>query len=257
MSSRIYIIIALILAIRLIIAYYQRINRSTFTVMTYNIASGHKPDGERNESLINSYFKAKKPGIIGLNEVDINTNRSNNTNQLSVVSNNLNYNMAFSKSLDFQGGYYGNGLLTKYDILQQKQILLYNEQNSEQRSLLHTVINVQGVNVNALVTHLEYNSKDVRTKQLAYIKDYIKKLSGPIIIMGDFNLESSLELEMMTNEFNIIYGSSIPVTFPSENSTLDYILYSKNLDLKSYVVDKKNYSDHYPVSATFSFKELK
>lgn len=235
---------------------YSQDNKPTFTVMTYNIASGHKPDGGRNESLINDYFKLKNPDIIGLNEVDINTERSNNTNLLSVISDKLDYNSVFSKSIDFQGGHYGNGLLTKYNILSQEQKLLYNEQGSEQRSLLHTVINIQDFNTNVLLTHLEYNNKDVRTKQLEYIKDYIQHLSGPIILMGDFNLESPSELDVLTNKLNVIYGLSSPVTFPSDNITLDYILYSKELELVSYNVDEKNYSDHYPVLATFSFKKL-
>jgi endonuclease/exonuclease/phosphatase family metal-dependent hydrolase len=257
MNSKINMTTILALIVNMSVGLPQGNSKPTFTVMTYNIASGHKLDGGRNESLINNYFKFKSPDIIGLNEVDINTERSNNTNQLTVLSNNLNYSRAFSKSIDFQGGHYGNGLLTKYDILSQEQKLLYNEQGSEQRSLLHTIINIQGINTNVLVTHLEYNNKDVRAKQLEYIKNYIQHLSGPIILMGDFNLESPSELDILTDKLNVIYGSSSPVTFPSDNITLDYILYSEELKLVSYNVDEKNYSDHYPVLATFLFKKLR
>lgn len=254
-----YILVILLVAIFCITLLYKYFHStkekvSHLTVITYNIASGHKLNGDNNQNELINYFKKDNYEIIGLNEVDRITKRSNKVDQIKVLSNSLKYNYAFSKSIEYQGGQYGNGILSKYKIISSKNIPLSNEGLSEKRSILQTIINVNGIRVNIFVTHLEWKDKNIRQKQILQVKNIIESVNGPIILMGDFNTQSTDEVKVFLQKLNVIYGEERPITVPEKNTLLDYIFFSKDIKLLKWDIDKNEISDHYPVKATFEIK---
>lgn len=224
-------------------------NRS-FSVVTYNISAGSLLNKNTNKNQLINYLAQSRANIIGLNEVDRETMRSKGIDQVSMISTALDYKFAFSKSLDYQNGQYGNALLSN-DIEKYNTVLLYNEESCEQRSLIQSAISIQGKKINVLVAHLEYSNKKVRAKQIEQISGIIHNIKGPIILMGDFNVESVEELQIFTDKLSSIYGSNEPITYPETNATLDFIFFSNELVLNKWNIRKLDISDHYPVEAEF------
>lgn len=234
-----------------VVSAKENTSRNTsFSVVTYNISGGSLLNKNTNKNQLINYLSQSRVNIIGLNEVDRETTRSKGIDQVSMISTALDYKFAFSKSLDYQSGQCGNAILSN-NIEKYKAILLYNETGCEQRSLIQSVINIQGKKINVLVTHLEYRDKKVRAKQIQEISGLIHNISGPIILMGDFNVESAHELQVFTDKLRSIYGADQPITYPDTNATLDFIFFSKELILDKWNIRKLDTSDHYPVEAEF------
>lgn len=88
------------------------------TVAAYNIAAGRV--GSLNA--IADAIKALNADVIALSEVDINTRRSGNIDQLATLKKLTGMYGAFGKAIDFQGGEYGIAVLSRYPVTRQATI---------------------------------------------------------------------------------------------------------------------------------------
>ena len=97
-------------------------------------------------------IKSKNLDIVGVQEVDRNTDRNMRMDTIKKLSESsgLSY-YSYFKALDIKGGEYGVGILSRYPIIETKRTELYSE-NVEQRVLGHAVIDVDGVMINFFVT---------------------------------------------------------------------------------------------------------
>lgn len=113
-------------------------------------------------------------------------------------------------------------------------------------------------------THLDYAIKNVQKRQLhkLYNHIYIKRLSYPIILTGDFNLEVGDEIFdnfiKKLEKINIIHVPIFDKTNASKyrnKSAIDHIFISKEYQLVSYgIVEDTNISeitDHKAIYVTF------
>src|SRR5690606_1015979 len=91
------------------------VKSNKLTLLTYNIHHG-APSNPDVINLSNIAAVIKKSGaeIIALQEVDVNTERSNNVDQVKALAELLGMEYYFSKSIDYRSGEYGNAILSKY-----------------------------------------------------------------------------------------------------------------------------------------------
>jgi len=228
----------------------------TLNVMTYNLRFGQLASLEQ----FSAYIKSQNPDIVALQECDWKTNRELAPLQAGkAFVNELAYYTGlfglYGKAIDYQGGYYGIGLLSKYPIIRSESIFLPNpDPKKEQRVMLLAEIELPNKSVFTFIcTHLEVSSAQTRKEQIKFINERIKTIKTPIILAGDLNATpSNIEIkEGFTNWFN---ATDTTFTFSSTRPSIkiDYIYgYPKQkiqlFSTKTHTDCK--FSDHLPVSS--------
>lgn len=92
-----------------------------------------------------------------------------------------------------------------------------------------------------------------RSEQVKHLRSYTDSCSSPYIILGDFNdTPVSYAVNTMSKGMQNCFrkkGSGFGITYNGDfpNFQIDYILASKDFNVKSYLTVKKKLSDHYPV----------
>ena len=88
----------------------------TVRVLSYNIQHGMGADGRIDLPRLAAVMKATNPDIIALQEVDQATERSGGVKQLDELARLLGMHAEFGKAIDYLGGAYGVGILSRWPI---------------------------------------------------------------------------------------------------------------------------------------------
>ena len=238
-------------------------------VMCYNIYGARNTDGARDLNRIIEVINAKKPDIIGLQEVDRKTSRIQGRDIPQEMSEATGMAHVFRKAISFGGGEYGLAILSKFPISDVEAVKLPG--SGEARiALLATVETKSGKKLRVLNTHLDYGAD--QDKQVKEIEELIKDQKVHIA-MGDFNIRHTDDkikgvYKLLNEAFeNSKYLGTIPVTVGAKRKKIDYIFFnSKTLKLGSAQVapdfikttdwQKKMElaSDHLALYASFNLK---
>lgn len=167
-------------------------------IATYNIGKNEASSDVSDFTALNSAIKKIDADIIAVPEVDNKTQRSQKIDQLKTIADANKMYYAFGKALDFDGGEYGLGLLSRYKILH-SQVVKLPSGDAEQRVVLLAQVDVPGFDSAPviMVTHLDWQKDPaVRTEQARYLLDLsigdaksdFKDISSSVkILAGDFN----------------------------------------------------------------------
>ena len=228
----------------------------TLKLMTYNLRFGELASMEQ----IADYISSQQPDIVALQECDWATNRTRAPHQNGVkFVNELAYHTGmfgiYGKSINYAGGYYGIGLLSKYPILRYERVLLPNDGKTEQRSMLIADIELPGGKVITFVnTHLEVKTAQMRIEQVQFINEYLKDCPNQLFLAGDMNaIPDTEEMEMLRQSWSDLTDRVFTYSTSKPQIKIDYI-YTKpveNVDLLSTAVKEDvKLSDHFPVIST-------
>ena len=159
-------------------------------ILSYNIHHAEGVDGKLDVPRIAQVILSVDPDLVALQEVDKNTIRTGKVNQDIELSRLTKMNSVFGSNITFQGGQYGNAILSKFPIIKNKNFLLPNVDSGEQRGLLQSQIQISNKeNVLFFSTHLDHRRSD--TERLASAKAINQIISldnkSPAILAGDFN----------------------------------------------------------------------
>jgi endonuclease/exonuclease/phosphatase family metal-dependent hydrolase len=229
-------------------------------VMSYNIRHGADPFENYSLERIADVIKQSGAEIVGLQEVDrYYSGRSNNEDMIQRLSDMLEMQFAYGANLDHspsQPGQprsqYGTSVLSKYPIVQNHNYLLTSS-GQEQRGLLETTIDIQGVQLSFYSTHMGLDAvqRNIHADEILAI---MERRSGPKILVGDFNARPyAPEMTKLTKEFqNQFADQPNAFTFDSFNphATIDYILASSEVMLgkrENARVIQTQASDHFPI----------
>lgn len=230
-------------------------------ILSYNIHHAEGVDGKLDVPRIAQVILSVDPDLVALQEVDKNTIRTGKVNQDIELSRLTKMNCVFGSNITFQGGQYGNAILSKFPIIKNKNFLLPNVDSGEQRGLLQSQIQISNKeNVLFFSTHLDHRRSD--TERLASAKAINQIISldnkAPAILAGDFNdvpdsptLKELGKVWLRTNKKIL---RTIPASKPSRQ--IDYIFVQPKERWKiieSQVLDEDIASDH---RAIFSIIEL-
>lgn len=216
-------------------------NKIRLRVGSYNIRNGH--DVGHDMSVLASHVKSFDLDVIGLQEVDILTRRAKGLDTLKLLADAASYPYRyFARAIDFKGGQYGTAIMSRYPIVQERTATLPTPEGLEGRSAGCVTLDVNGVRVNFINTHLSYEKKVAREMQFDFLNETVSSLDN-FIITGDFNTVCDEEFARIKASLRI-NGNKYP-TFPCTHEGIDDIIVPDACTLiASGMAENAGYSDH-------------
>lgn len=227
-------------------------------VMTYNLRFGELSSLED----LAYHIKSFKPDFVALQEVDVHTARERAPHQngkdfIAELAYRTGMFGLYGKTIEYAGGYYGIGMLSKYPYITTEKVLLPNPENKEQRALLEALVEVGGDTLTFVSTHLEVSSEKLRNMQARFICNRFENAPYPVIIGGDFNARHYSDAIV-----NIMSKSWFPATngdftFPAWKPIIkiDY-LFARPVEgwklIKTQTVHSR-LSDHLPIVSDLEY----
>ena len=224
---------------------------NSIRLMSYNIRNAKGLDNVTDYDRIANIILGAAPDIIGIQELDSVTGRSNGVDVLDVLSRKTLMYSTYAASIDYDGGKYGVGVLSKEKPISVIKVAL--PCRNEPRMLL--IVEMEDYYFGN--THFSLNAED-RMKAVEIIKSEIEKMGDnkPFFLVGDINATPESEVvKLLMSEFK----SLVPInqyTIPAENPTkcIDYIFGYDGVEGWSLltdkgVIDEKVASDHRPLFA--------
>ena len=235
---------------------YAQGHNDTIRVMTFNLHAGHDASLQQIGLLVKQY----QPDFVALQEVDQYTHRANcphqnNRDFITEIAFYSGMQGLFGPTIEFSGGQYGIGLLTKHQFVDVHNIKLpHPVERMEQRGLLEgTFILPDGDTILFACTHLEAFDSISRAAQAPFILDHLAASTYPVILAGDFNASpDDSVIKMLTSQWLDSTGGDFTFSVSNPKEKIDYILASPVRAWRAidYQVIPVKMSDHYPVIAT-------
>ncbi len=220
-------------------------------VGSYNILHGEEVDFDM--SRLAADILDCELDVVGLQEVDVGTRRVGGKDLLGELAEACGYeHYAFFSAMDFDGGEYGVGIISKYPIksTDARQLTVIN--GTEPRVLAHAVIEVSGVEIDFFNTHLSYETPEIRATQLSEILAAMGE-SRTAILTGDFNVSSTAEIDLALPEHRRANRDNLP-TFPVGREVIDEIVCAYPWSITDCTVyDVKGNSDHNLLTAELRY----
>ncbi|HWQ91311.1 MAG TPA: endonuclease/exonuclease/phosphatase family protein [Clostridia bacterium] len=236
----------------------------SFRVMSYNIHHAEGVDGKLDLERIAALIKAEKADIVALQEVDKGTQRTARRDFPAEFARLTGMTCVFSNNYAFEGGQYGNAVLTHFPVKHATNTHYKMLRTGEQRGLLQVVLDVHGRELVVMNTHIDHRPDDSeRLSNAAEARELFKPYAGkPLIVCGDFNDVPGSRTHQKFAELLLdswtVAGAGNPFTIPADKPSkrIDYIWISKDTALQPVKlwVPRSHASDHLPVVGEFRFK---
>ncbi|MDB6058044.1 MAG: Endonuclease/Exonuclease/phosphatase family protein [Verrucomicrobiales bacterium] len=235
----------------------------TFRVMTYNIHHGEGLDHKVDLPRIAALIKKEKADIVALQEVDKGVKRTAGRDLTAEMAKLTGMTGVFSNNFHFQGGEYGNAILTRFPVLKRTNLHYQMLYTNEQRGALQVTLDVHGRHLYFVDTHVDFRPGDAeRLKnvgELAQLVTAHREL--PIIICGDFNStpKSSTHQAMaaILDDAWLLASKDAGYSFPADkpDRRIDYqwVSHATITPVRAWVPDTEA-SDHRPVMVEFELK---
>jgi endonuclease/exonuclease/phosphatase family metal-dependent hydrolase len=236
---------------------------ATLRILCYNIHYGQGMDGNYDVKRIADVIAKFKPDLVALQEIDVGVERSGRVHQIRRMAEHLGMASRYGPTQHYQGGLYGNGVLTKLPILDVAiHPLPYTEATKERTTYPRGAVAVtvrapNGQPVRFVSTHFQHNVPEDRLAEAKAINKLFtsQKDKTPTILAGDMNAQPTADpvvelLKHWTHASDSPDSPTAPSTKP--RSRIDYIFYRSTDSFRlteSKVIDEKMASDHLPVFA--------
>lgn len=235
--------------------------REGFRMMAFNIHHAADAAGVLDVERTARVIRDSGADVVALQEVDRGVERSERRDILAELSEltGMPYR-AFGKNLDFQGGGYGNALLSRFPLADVENFLLDQHAPHEQRGVLRARLDVEGRRLTILVVHLDHQSETERLYALEQIEE-LTEGGSPMIMAGDLNdVPASEVYRRATSWLSDAWqtaGDGDGFTFPSDapERRIDYVFHSEHLVPVAASVPETEASDHRPVLVHFVFND--
>lgn len=228
-------------------------NKKIIKFLTFNIYHGETMKGDFDLDVIAKVINDANPDFVALQEVDFKTNRAKKYDLVSELGIRTKMCPLFAKAMDFDGGEYGEGILSKHSIVSSRNVNLPYTNGNEPKNAVEIVARIPSGDTIAFVgTHLDYKEIETdRINQVKKINEVFLKNKYPTILAGDLNAEpNSNTMKILEEKWGASYDKKNPqFTFPSKKpeKTIDYVLFSPKGKWKvvsSEVIQNSVASDH-------------
>ncbi len=238
-------------------------------VLCYNIHYGQGNDGVYDVERLAKVIEATKPDLVALQEIDVMVERSGRVHQILELGKLTGMASRYGPTQHYQGGLFGNGVLSRLPILDVVIYPLpYTEATEEtvtypRAAIAVTVEAPDGKPLRFVSTHFQHNLEPDRIEEAKEINRLFvddKEDSVRTILAGDMNaLPDSEPIAILLEQWEIAKDEGLAPTAPSKapRSRIDYILTRKSDKLsvkEASVIDEKMASDHLPVFAIIELK---
>jgi endonuclease/exonuclease/phosphatase family metal-dependent hydrolase len=229
-------------------------------VMSYNIHHGEGLDGRLDVERIARVITGARADLVGLQEVDRGVERTLRRDLPAELARLTGMAVRFESNLPYQGGEYGNAVLSRFPVKASRNTRYRAPRPGEQRGFLEVTVEVLGREVIFLNTHLDFRAGD--EERLASVEELRAAVAAagprPVILVGDFNaVPASAPIarvaEFMRDAWPVVGegpGFTIPVRKPAKR--IDYIWFTPGAltPVRAEVVHSEA-SDHLPVLGEF------
>lgn len=254
-------------------------NKPTIKVATYNIGKNELASDVANLDNLSKAIGKIDADVIVLTEIDNKTARSKKVHQLEEIAKANKMDFAFGKALDFDGGEYGVGILSKYKI-EKSQVVNLPSGDAEQRVVLISQITKPGFDAPIIVmgTHLDWQKDPtIRIGQVRHILDAsigdtdtgFDNIAASIkILAGDFNSTANEQpIQEIRYMWNPVQKQGADYrSWPAVNPAIDidhiFTFKGQVWDVKNMQIptDGKEFqwssvSDHLPIIAELELQE--
>ncbi|MDX1283676.1 MAG: endonuclease/exonuclease/phosphatase family protein, partial [Draconibacterium sp.] len=203
---------------------------STIRVLTFNILHGATTEGNFDLDKIASVIKESDADLVALQEVDFKTRRAKGYDLVTELGWRTKMASLFGQAMPFDGGGYGEGILTKMPIIASRNVPLPHSPGNEPRTALEVLVELgSGDTICFIGTHLEHqkDSKD-RLCQAGKLNTFFAGGKYPTILAGDLNdIPESIPITILKKFWTDSFGNEHEPTYPSDNpkKTIDYIMF--------------------------------
>jgi endonuclease/exonuclease/phosphatase family metal-dependent hydrolase len=224
-------------------------------VLTYNIHHAEGTDGKIDYERLAGIIRDLAPDVVALQEVDRNTERTHGVDQAARLAELTGMKHAFGTAMHYQGGRYGEAILSRFPIKEPKSHRLPFRFGQEPRAALAArVLPDNGLPEFLIVgTHLCHQSNETRIEQARQLDRLFGRGRGedgvPVILAGDLNARPGSEPMKV-----LLENGWVDAIAPQ--SRIDYVLFRDGdpwrvVEVK--IVDDRVASDHRPVLAVLEW----
>jgi endonuclease/exonuclease/phosphatase family metal-dependent hydrolase len=204
---------------------------------------------------ITQFIKSRDPDIVGLIEVDTGSIRTGLVNQAQVIAKSLGHYSTY------QCKYGASSINTLMPIVrkQANAFLAAPRVEGERFHYFDTgikrlIIELELDDLCVFLVHLSLKFRH-RHAQLRHLFELVRHSTKPVMVAGDFNTfwgEHEMALFMEATGLRSANRHRLP-SYPARRPRieLDFILYSRGIEIESFEVPDVTYSDHRPLICDF------
>jgi len=166
-----------------------------FRVMTYNVHGCLGMDGRHSTRRIARVIGAARPDVVCLQELDQSRGRSGRIDQIGEIARELRSDFHFHAVSEQDDGRFGNAILSHHPMRRIDSGPLPRIASSlrlEDRGVLWVEIDIEGVAVQVMNTHLSILERERRLQVDALVSEWLRRpeVRPPVVLTGDFNASS-------------------------------------------------------------------
>jgi len=226
----------------------------TLRVLTYNIHHGEGTDKVFDYSRLAKVINDLAPDLVALQEVDVGTERAAGIDQAALLGKLCKMHHAFGQAMPYQGGRYGDAVLSRFPIESVAVHPLPYQFEQEPRTAVEVRMTPRGLGpVTFVSTHLCHEKVENRVQQTQRIKSlFSKQDGGSVILAGDFNARPGSEPMKVLLDAN--WKDAV-----APRSAIDYVLVRARDPWKVKqvtILDEQVVSDHKPVLVVLEWQGI-
>lgn len=223
-----------------------------FTAVTWNIRRGVGMDNQYDLDRTVEVIREQKADVVVLQEVDQGTARSGKRKLADEIAKALGWQVFFGKAIDFQGGEYGQAILSPHPLRNARVIRLSEE--GEARIAVVAEMEISKEWVTVVGVHLDSGGGPRRWQEGKALLAGLREVKGKIYAAGDWNETPDAGVGGLMKEAGWIYqkktGPAATWPEPKPEVEIDFF-WTKGVaePAESRVIDVKGASDHRGVIA--------
>ena len=232
---------------------------TTLTLMSYNVGVFSKYE-DNSMPGVAKLIDDNGAVLVGLNELD-SCNRRHPVFQLKELSEQMGgWPYLYASAFPYAGGGYGNGVISKEEILKSYRVALPKGDGSEPRSL--AVVETARCVFGAL--HLDHRSPAAALEQMRVVNDWFighyRGCDKPVFLCGDFNVTPDSDvIALAKTSWTLLSGTGNTHSTSNPRHCIDYIFsfrYAASVEVEDARVlteGTASLSDHFPVLVKVRF----
>jgi len=231
-------------------------------VLSYNIHHGQGQDGVFDLPRLAAVILASGADLVALQEVDVRTARAGGVDQAAELGRLTGMEVAFAEAMPYDGGSYGEAVLSRLPILERQVLALAASPEHEPRAAALVVVHPVGWSQSlAFVgTHLDHTDDGHdRLQQMESLRQQLSHRKMPLLLAGDFNCgPDSPPMRLLFQSGWLAADGEQAPTFPAQapERKIDWILQAPGSGLHlsaATVLMAPVASDHAPLRAQLRF----
>ncbi|HTM30467.1 MAG TPA: endonuclease/exonuclease/phosphatase family protein, partial [Vicinamibacterales bacterium] len=224
-------------------------------VLSYNVHHGEGMDGRIDLARQADVLNREAPELVALQEVDRSTRRSGGVDQLAEFARLTGLTPVFGRTIEFQGGGYGVGVLSRLPLQGIRQRLLPGSPDREPRTALTVDVDLPGggPRVQFTATHLDQGREAAdKLAQASYLAAALSHRNDQLgILAGDMNTRPETEpMQILARRWTDTFADPPPDSNGRPRRRIDYVMVRPAQAwrvIESRSVDAPLASDHQPV----------